>query len=190
MLEVKRSLNISNKELTNKNIEITNLGNKLNLALEKKVGELEEYRSEFFGELKKIIGKEKEINIVGDRFVLQSEVFFKSGSAEIGKDGIKKVIEITKILKSITSKIPVNLNWLIQVEGHTDNLPIANEIFPSNWELSTARAISVAKIMMKNGISSDKINVAGYGEYRPLVANSNSKNREKNRRIELKLTQP
>jgi len=190
MSEVKKSLNISNKELTNKNIEITNLGNKLNLALEKKVGELEEYRSEFFGELKKIIGKEKEINIVGDRFVLQSEVFFKSGSAEIGKDGIKKVIEITKILKSITSKIPVNLNWLIQVEGHTDNLPIANEIFPSNWELSTARAISVAKIMMKNGISSDKINVAGYGEFRPLVANSNSKNREKNRRIELKLTQP
>ena len=190
MLEVKRSLNISNKELTNKNIEITNLGNKLNLALEKKVGELEEYRSEFFGELKKIIGKEKEINIVGDRFVLQSEVFFKSGSAEIGKDGIKKVIEITKILKSITSKIPENINWLIQVEGHTDNLPIANETFPSNWELSTSRAIAVAKIMMKNGIASDKINVAGYGEFRPLVANINNFNREKNRRIELKLTQP
>ena len=190
MLEVQRSLNISNKELNNKNIEIKNLGNKLNIALEKKVGELEEYRSEFFGELKKIIGKEKEINIVGDRFVLQSEVFFKSGSAEIGKGGIKKVIEITKILKSITSKIPENINWLIQVEGHTDNLPIANETFPSNWELSTSRAIAVAKIMMKNGIASDKINVAGYGEFRPLVANINNFNREKNRRIELKLTQP
>lgn len=190
LLEVKKSLNISNKELNDKEIEITNLGNKLNLALEKKVGELEDYRSEFFGELKKIIGKEKEINIVGDRFVLQSEVFFKSGSAEIGQDGIKKVIEITKILESITDKIPIDINWLIQVEGHTDNLPIANEIFPSNWELSTARAISVAKIMMKNGIPSDKINVAGYGEFRPLVANNNSINREKNRRIELKLTQP
>ena len=190
MLEIKRSLNLSNKELTDKSIEITSLGNKLNLALKKKVGELEEYRSEFFGELKKIIGKEKEINIVGDRFVLQSEVFFKSGSAEIGKDGIIKVIEITKILKAITIKIPTNLNWLIQVEGHTDNLPIANETFPSNWELSTARAIAVAKIMMKNGISSDKINVAGYGEFRPLVANNTSINREKNRRIELKLTQP
>lgn len=190
MLEVKKSLNISNKELTDKNLEITNLGNKLNIALKKKVGELEDYRSEFFGELKKIIGNEKEINIVGDRFVLQSEVFFKSGSSEIGIDGVKKVIEITKILKSITSKIPANLNWLIQVEGHTDNLPISNVTFPSNWELSTARAISVAKIMMKNGVSSDKINVAGYGEFRPLVANSNTINREKNRRIELKLTQP
>ncbi len=190
MLEVKKSLNVSNKELTGKSLEIKNLGNKLNLALKKKVGELEEYRSEFFGELKKIIGKEKEINIVGDRFVLQSEVFFQSGSAEIGKEGIIKVIEITKILKVITRKIPANLDWLIQVEGHTDNLPIANETFPSNWELSTARAIAVAKIMMKNGISSDKINVAGYGEFRPLISNNNLINREKNRRIELKLTQP
>ena len=190
LFKLQTALNKSNKDIEYKNKKISDLGSQLNIALEEKVGELEEYRSEFFGELKKIIGEEKEINIVGDRFVLQSEVFFKSGSSEIGKDGIKKVIEITNILKSITGKIPVNINWLIQVEGHTDNLPIANEIFPSNWELSTARAISVAKIMMKNGISSDKINVAGYGEFRPLVVNSNSINREKNRRIELKLTQP
>ena len=184
------ALNKSNKNIENKNIEISNLGRQLNLALEEKVGELEEYRSEFFGELKKIIGEEKEINIVGDRFVLQSEVFFQSGSAKIGPEGIKKVKEITDVLISITNKIPSNINWLIQVEGHTDNIPIATEEVPSNWELSTARAISVAKIMMKNGISSDKINVAGYGEHKPLTKNNNSINREKNRRIELKLTQP
>ena len=159
-------------------------------ALKEKVGELEGYRSEFFGKLKKIIGEEKEINIVGDRFVLQSEVFFQSGSAEIGNDGIQKVEEITEILISITNKIPKNINWLIQVEGHTDNIPISTEQYPSNWELSTARAIAVAKIMMKNGVSSDKINVAGYGEHKPLLENNNSTNREKNRRIELKLTQP
>ena len=180
----------SNEKLENKNIEIKNLGAKLNDALTKKVGELQEYRSEFFGRLKSIIGKEKEINIVGDRFVLQSEVFFESGSAKIQSSGVVKVKEITKILKSISKKIPKNIDWIIQVEGHTDNIPISTIEFPSNWELSTSRAIAVAKIMMDNGIPSDKITVAGYGEYKPLVSNKNAKNREKNRRIELKLTQP
>ncbi len=190
LIKVESALSKSNIDITNKNIEISDLGNRLNKALEQKVGELEEYRSEFFGELKKIIGEEKEINIVGDRFVLQSEVFFQSGSANIGSKGIEKVKEITDILISITNKIPSNINWLIQVEGHTDNIPIATKEFPSNWELSTARAIAVAKIMMNNGVSSNKINVAGYGEHKPLTKNNNSINREKNRRIELKLTQP
>ena len=187
---VQNMLETSNKDINNKNLEIENLSEKLNQVLEQKVGELEEYRSEFFGRLKKIIGDEEEINIVGDRFVLQSEVFFSSGSAEIGKEGKEKVIEITKVLLSISKKIPNSLDWLIQVEGHTDNIPISTVEFPSNWELSTARAISVAKIMMKNGIPSNKINVAGYGEHKPLVKNNDSFNREKNRRIELKLTQP
>jgi chemotaxis protein MotB len=190
LVKVQNALNQTNAKIERKDIEITDLGNKLNVALKEKVGELEEYRSEFFGRLKKIIGEEKEINIVGDRFVLQSEVFFKSGSAEIGPEGINKVEEITNILLSITKKIPQNINWLIQVEGHTDNIPISTEKFPSNWELSTARAIAVAKIMMDNGISSNKINVAGYGEHKPLTKNNSSENREKNRRIELKLTQP
>ena len=187
---VQRSLEQTDKDNKEKDLEISNLGSKLNEALKEKVGELEGYRSEFFGKLKKIIGEEKEINIVGDRFVLQSEVFFQSGSAKIGNDGIQKVEDITEILISITNKIPKNINWLIQVEGHTDNIPISTEQYPSNWELSTARAIAVAKIMMKNGVPSDKINVAGYGEHKPLLENNNSINREKNRRIELKLTQP
>ena len=190
LLQVQETLKQSNENIEEKNLEISDLGNKLNRALKDRVGELEEYKSEFFGELKKVIGGEKEINIVGDRFVLQSEVIFQSGSAKIESQGIKKLEEITKILISITNKIPKNINWLIQVEGHTDNVPISTKEFPSNWELSTARAIAVAKIMMKNGLSSNKINVAGYGEYKPLLENNNSTNREKNRRIELKLTQP
>ena len=190
LLQVQETLKQSNENIEEKNLEISDLGNKLNRALKERVGELEEYKSEFFGELKKVIGGEKEINIVGDRFVLQSEVIFQSGSAKIESQGIKKLEEITKILISITNKIPKNINWLIQVEGHTDNVPISTKEFPSNWELSTARAIAVAKIMMKNGLSSNKINVAGYGEYKPLLENNNSTNREKNRRIELKLTQP
>ena len=115
---------------------------------------------------------------------------FSSGSADIGKEGMKKIKEIAFVLSNITKKIPANIEWLIQVEGHTDDLPISNNKYPSNWELSTSRAISVAKIMMKNGIKANRITVAGYGEFRPLVENSSNNNRQKNRRIELKLTQP
>lgn len=190
LLQLQKALKISDGNIEEKDLEISELGKKLNQALKEKVGELEDYRSEFFGKLKEIIGNEKEINIVGDRFVLQSEIFFQSGSANIGKQGSKKVEEITDILTSITKKIPDNISWIIQVEGHTDNIPISTKEFPSNWELSTARAIAVAKIMMKNGISSSNINVAGYGQHRPLLKNNNVSNREKNRRIELKLTQP
>ncbi len=183
-------LTLKNQEIKDKDIKVENLSKKLDLALTDKIGELAEYRSEFFGKLKEVIGNEKEISIVGDRFVLQSEIFFKSGSANLGNKGQKKIIEITNILKTISSKIPQNIDWIIQVEGHTDNIPIATANFPSNWELSVARAIEVAKIMMQNGVQSNRINVAGYGEFRPLVANDSLNNREKNRRIELKLTQP
>ena len=94
------------------------------------------------------------------------------------------------MLISITDKIPSKISWIIQVEGHTDNVPISNNEYPSNWELSVARAIAVARIMINNGIEPNRINVAGYGEFRPLVDNKNEENRNKNRRIELKLTQP
>ena len=190
LFKIKDALSVSEKSASLKDIRIDDLSKKLNTALKEKIGELTQYRSEFFGKIKKIIGDEEEINIVGDRFVLQSEIFFKSGSADIGKKGKEKIKEITLLLISITNKIPKDIDWLIQVEGHTDNLPISNSKYPSNWELSTSRAISVAKVMMANGIKSNKINVAGYGEFRPLVENISSKNREKNRRIELKLTQP
>ncbi len=127
---------------------------------------------------------------MGDRFVLQSEILFMSGSAEIGTKGKERLAEISNLLKAITKKIPSKINWIIQVEGHTDNVPISNNEFPSNWELSVARAIAVARIMIDNGIEPNRINVAGYGEFRPLVDNQNKDNRKKNRRIELKLTQP
>lgn len=184
------SLTLKNDKLKTKEIEVEELSKKLDQALAEKIGELAEYRSEFFGRLKEAIGNQKEINIVGDRFVLQSEIFFKSGAANLGEEGQKKIIEITNILKSISNKIPDSIDWIIQVEGHTDNIPISTKDFPSNWELSVARAIEVAKIMMQYGIQSNRINVAGYGEFKPLFLNNSKSNREKNRRIELKLTQP
>ena len=190
LAKLDKALSLSLGTVEDKDLQLRTLKNKLDIAIQAKIGELAEYRSEFFGKLKKVIGQEKEIIIVGDRFVLQSEIFFTSGSSLVGETGKSKIIEIANLLKSITTKIPKNIDWLIQVEGHTDNVPIANKEYPSNWELSTARAISVAKIMIENGIQSKRINVAGYGEFRPLVENNSKSNREKNRRIELKLTQP
>ena len=188
--QLQEALSISSVAQETKEIEIKDLKIKLDEALKEKIGELSEYRSEFFGRLKQILKDQKKINVVGDRFVLQSEILFKSGSAEIGEIGRKKLIEISTLLKSITKKIPEKIDWIIQVEGHTDNIPISNDEFPSNWELSVARAIAVSKIMIDNGIEPKRINVAGYGEFRPLVKNENNLNRNKNRRIELKLTQP
>ena len=190
LIELENSLSLSIGKVKDKEIEVKNLTNKLDFAMQKKIGELEKYRSEFFGKLREILVNEKEIVIVGDRFVLQSEIFFKSGSALVEKKGVEKIIEIASLLEGITNKIPNNIDWLIQVEGHTDNVPISNKEYPSNWELSAARAISVAKIMIKNGIEPFRINVAGYGQFKPLVENNTIQNRERNRRIELKLTQP
>ncbi|MEC8100218.1 MAG: peptidoglycan -binding protein [Pseudomonadota bacterium] len=190
LTDVQNALSISAGETKTKEIEIKDLKLRLDTALKQKIGELSEYRSEFFGKLKEILKDQKKINVVGDRFVLQSEILFKSGSAKIGIQGEKRLSEITALLKSITKKIPKKIDWIIQVEGHTDNVPISNDEFPSNWELSVARAIAVSKIMIDNGIEPKRINVAGYGEFRPLVENLNDVNKNKNRRIELKLTQP
>ena len=188
--ELDQALSLSLVDVETKDTEIENLKVKLDVALKEKIGELSDYRSEFFGRLKEILKNQKEINIVGDRFVLQSEILFKSGSAEIGEKGKAKLSEISNLLKSITKKIPSKINWIIQVEGHTDNVPISNNEYPSNWELSVARAIAVARIMIENDIEPKRINVAGYGEFRPLVKNEDETSRNKNRRIELKLTQP
>ncbi len=188
--EFDQALSLSLVDVETKDIEIENLKLKLDAALKEKIGELSEYRSEFFGRLKEILKNQKEINIVGDRFVLQSEILFKSGSSEIGLKGKERLSEISNLLISITDKIPSKISWIIQVEGHTDNVPISNNEYPSNWELSVARAIAVSRIMINNGIEPNRINVAGYGEFRPLVDNKNEENRNKNRRIELKLTQP
>ena len=190
LAELKQALTISSGNIQTKEIEIDELKLKLDTAFKNKIGELSEYRSEFFGRLKEILKDQREINIVGDRFVLQSEIIFNSGSATIGDKGKKKISEITTLLKIITKKIPNKIDWIIQIEGHTDNVPISTEDFPSNWELSVARAIAVSKIMIINGIEPNRINVAGYGEFRPLVRNSNKQNKKQNRRIELKLTQP
>ena len=149
-----------------------------------KVGQ---FRSQFFAQLKNILGDRSDVRVVDDRFVFQSEVLFAVGSAELGEDGKLQLNSLIKALKEIGSKIPPEINWILRVDGHTDNRPIKSNQFPSNWELSTARAIAVVQYMIANGIDGRHLVAAGFGEFQPL--NINTKDIDRNMRIEFKLDQ-
>jgi chemotaxis protein MotB len=165
-------------------VQIVDLGQKLNRALASKVEELARYRSEFFGKLREALAGQRDVQIVGDRFVFQSEVLFPSGSAQLQTGGEKQLASVAQRLVEIASKIPKDINWVLQVDGHTDNKPINTREFPSNWELSAARAIAVVKFLNAQGIANERLAAAGYGEYQPL----SMMDTPRNRRIELKLT--
>ena len=164
--------------------QIVDLGQKLNRALASKVEELARYRSEFFGKLREALRGQRDVQVVGDRFVFQSEVLFPSGSAKLQEAGEKQLANVAKRLVEIAATIPKDVNWVLQVDGHTDNKAIASAQYPSNWELSAARAIAVVKFLHSEGIPNDRLVAAGYGEYQPL----SSTDPARNRRIELKLT--
>jgi chemotaxis protein MotB len=169
--------------------QIADLGKRLNAALARKVQELSRYRSEFFGRLRVVLGNRPDIRVVGDRFVFQSEILFASGSAELGKEGREQMARLADTLKDIAAKIPDEVNWVLRIDGHTDDVPIATPRFPSNWELSTARAISVVKFLISQGIPSGRLAAAGFGEFQPLDEHVSDGARQRNRRIELKLDQ-
>ena len=171
------------------NIQITTLGKRLNSALASKVQELSRYRSEFFGRLREVLGAHKDIHVVGDRFVFQSEVLFASGSADLGAGGGEQLGRLAQSLLDIAAKIPQDINWVLRVDGHTDKIPISTGQFPSNWELSTARAISVVKYLISRGIPSQRLAAAGFGDNQPLDLRDDEIAFRRNRRIELKLTQ-
>ena len=164
--------------------QIVDLGQKLNRALASKVEELARYRSEFFGKLREALAGQRDVQVVGDRFVFQSEVLFPSGSADLQAGGERQLASVAQRLVEIASRIPKEINWVLQVDGHTDNKPINTPVFPTNWELSAARAIAVVKFLNKQGIANEHLVAAGYGEYQPLSMMDTARNR----RIELKLT--
>jgi len=170
-------------------VKIANLGQRLNAALASKVQELARYRSEFFGRLRKVLGDRADIQIVGDRFVFQSEVLFASGSDVLAPDGKMQMTKLGKTLKQITATIPPDIDWVLRVDGHTDRLPIKTERFPSNWELSSARAISVVKFLITQGIPANRFAATGFGEYQPLDVRNDEFAYRRNRRIELKMDQ-
>lgn len=169
--------------------KIDDLGTKLNQALATKVEELARYRSEFFGRLKAILGDRPDIRIVGDRFVFQSEVLFAPASAELGEPARQQLAPVVSALREIQSQIPPALNWILEIDGHTDPRPINTPAFQSNWELSTARAVSVVKFLTEQGIPAEHLSAAGFGEWQPLDRAATEDAYRRNRRIEIKLTQ-
>ena len=168
---------------------IDDLGKRLNDALASKVAELSRYRSEFFGTLRQALGDRPDIRVVGDRFVLQSELLFDPGSAEIGPAGQAELDKIAQTLQQIAPSIPQNVPWVLRVDGHTDRQPIRNGRFASNWELSTARAVSVVQYLISRGLPPTRLAAAGFGEYKPLDPRDDEIAYRRNRRIEFKLTE-
>jgi chemotaxis protein MotB len=199
-------------------VEITNLGGELNLALAQVASEerknrllqeaesdrlskeaerlalvaktLEQYKSEFFGRMRLLLEGRDGVSIVGDRFVFSSEVLFASGRADLTPEGQSEIAKITEVLKGITSEMPDDIDWILQVDGHTDDLAITGGIeFRNNWELSQARALSVVLFMVNTkGMDPRRLSANGFGEFQPLNTDNTSVARAQNRRIELKLT--
>ncbi len=186
--ELNKLLEISEARDAAQQSQIVDLGKRLNVALAGKVQELARYRSEFFGKLREILGNRSDIRIVGDRFVFQSEVLFEQGQAELGPAGQVQLISFADTLKEIAARIPSDIDWVLQVNGHTDKIPIRTAQFPSNWELSTARAISVVKFLESRGIDPNRMSAAGFAEYQPLDTGNTDEALRRNRRIEMKFT--
>lgn len=186
--ELKNALAIAEAEVEERDIKIDELGRELNLALAARVQELGRFRSEFFGRLRAVLGERQDVEIVGDRFVFSSEVVFPSASDEVSEEGMKQLVRLAETLKAIAEELPEDLPWVLQVNGHTDRRPISTARFPSNWELSTARALAIVKVLRDQGIPPQRLAATGYGEYHPIDPANTAEAYERNRRIELKIT--
>ena len=193
-------------------VQLQNLGSELNAALarvaaeerrrrqleeaerqrlEDQAKDLERYRSEFFGRLREVIGNQEGIRIEGDRFVFSSEVLFAQGEAELSRSGQMEIAKIASILRNVMADIPEGLDWIIRVDGHTDDIPLRpGARFSDNWELSQARALSVVRYLVDFlGIPPDRLSANGFGQYQPIDPSDTAEARAQNRRIELKLTE-
>lgn len=168
---------------------IADLGSRLNLALAQRVQELTRFRSDFFGRLRNVLAGRPEFRIVGDRFVVPSEVLFEPGQAQLSASGLPEIDKLAQVLIEVSREIPPDITWVLRVDGHTDNRPINSPQFPSNWELSAARAIAVVKYLSTRGIPSNRLLAAGFGEFQPIDSGDGDEARRRNRRIEFKLTE-
>jgi chemotaxis protein MotB len=184
------ALNASESRDKESNAKIADLGKRLNVALAQRVQELNRYRSDFFGRLREILSDRENIRIVGDRFVFQSEVLFPSGTAILNPAGSEEMKKLAVALIDLQKEIPDDINWVLRVDGHTDNIALSGTgQFKDNWELSSARAISVVKFLIANGVPANRLVAAGFGEFQPLEPGDTPEVRARNRRIELKLTE-
>ena len=183
-----QALDASEKRDQASKTRIADLGKRLNAALARQVQELQRYRSDFFGRLRELLKGRKDIRIEGDRFVFQSEVLFASGQATLSPEGFVTMDGLARAISELEKSIPKEIDWALQVDGHTDVRPIANVQFPSNWHLSTARAISVVRYLIDRGVTANRLIAAGHGEFNPLDRGTTEEALRRNRRIELKLT--
>jgi chemotaxis protein MotB len=186
--EIRLALDQSESTRLEQEEKIEDLGKRLNIELARRVNELERYRSDFFGRLRTIVGDNPFIKIEGDRFLLQAELLFGSGTAQLGEPGKDQLRRLASLLRELIPSIPDDLEWILRVDGHTDRVPIRSAEFASNWELSTARAVSVVRYLASQGIPEERMAAAGFSKYHPIdPADSEAAYRE-NRRIEIKLT--
>ncbi len=184
------ALGASEQKEKNSQLQIADLGQRLNVALAQRVQELSRYRSDFFGKLRDILGNRPDIRIVGDRFVFQSEVFFDSGQADLRPEGRLELDQLASAILDLEKKIPTEINWVLQVAGHTDVRPVGpTSPYKSNWDLSAARAISVVQYLISKGVAPQRLEAAGFGEFQPIDTGNTEAAYAKNRRIELKLTE-
>ncbi|GJD48902.1 Outer membrane protein A [Methylobacterium crusticola] len=168
---------------------IADLGSRLNVALAQRVQELARYRSDFFGRLRQVLGSRSDIRIVGDRFVLQSEVLFAAGQATLKPEAGPEIDRIASAILELNRQIPADIPWVLRVDGHTDARPISSSQFPSNWALSAARAIAVVQYLAGRGIPPQRLLAGAFGEFQPLDAATTDEAYARNRRIEMKLTE-
>jgi chemotaxis protein MotB len=184
---LEQALEVSEKKDKDAQSRIADLGQRLNVALAQRVQELSRYRSDFFGRLSAILGNRPDIRVVGDRFVLQSEVFFDTGQSVLKPEGRAELDKIAAVLLEISSKIPQDINWVLRVDGHTDVRPIGGG--RTNWDLSAARAIAVVQYLISKGMPPQRLAAAGFGEFQPIDPGTTEEAYSRNRRIELKLTE-
>ena len=182
------ALDASEKASSEQKVQIAELGSRLNQALAAKVQDLSRYRSEFFGRVREVLGNRPDVRIVGDRFVFQSELLFPSGSATLEDAGKQRLADLARTLVEVGRAIPPDINWVLRVDGHTDVRPVRQQ-FASNWELSSARAISVVKYLIDQGIPAEHLAATGFGEFQPLDPGTSEEALARNRRIEIKLDQ-
>lgn len=185
---LENALDASEKGADQSKTQVADLGRRLNVALAQRVQDLSRYRSDFFGRLRSILEGRADVQVVGDRFVFQSEVLFPPGDATVSDQGKAALDSLASAIKQLETEIPPDINWVLRIDGHTDKRPINTVEFPSNWELSAARAITVTKYLVSQGVSQQHLVPAGFGDSRPLDPGDTDEAYAKNRRIEFKLT--
>ncbi len=185
---IQAALDIANEDVATKDAKIADLGRQLNIALANRVGELERYRSEFFGKLRAALGERSDIRVVGDRFVVPTDILFESGSADLTPAAQARLESLAASVREIAAEIPSSIDWVLRIDGHTDRRPIHTAQFPSNWELPTARAVAIVKYLVVQGIPAHRLSANGFGQFQPIDPADSPEAWARNRRIEIQLT--